>query len=67
MTRAMGAVAQPLLVDRIVYVTIAIVTVLIVYDGWQHLKMVDVIGVIVLLVHVGSNPGRHSQEGVALG
>jgi hypothetical protein len=34
----MGAVAQPILVDRLVYATITIVSILIVYDGRQHLK-----------------------------
>jgi hypothetical protein len=47
MTRVMGAVGQPILVDRIVYATITIMSVLIIYDGWQHLKVVDVIAVIV--------------------
>jgi hypothetical protein len=35
------------LVDRIVYATITIMTVLIIYDGWQNLKLIDVVGVIV--------------------
>jgi hypothetical protein len=43
----MGSVAHPILVDRIVYATITIMSVLIIYDGWQHLKSLDVIGVIV--------------------
>ena len=43
----MSSVTQPILVDRIVYATITIMSVLIIYDGWQHLRLVDVIGVIV--------------------
>ncbi len=46
-TRVMSSVTQPILVDRIVYATITIMSVLIIYDGWQHLRLVDVIGVIV--------------------
>jgi hypothetical protein len=46
-TRIMSSVTQPILVDRIVYATITIMSVLIIYDGWQHLRWVDVIGVIV--------------------
>src|ERR1700679_2483753 len=46
-TRVMGSVSQPILVDRIVYATITIMSVLIIYDGWQDLRWVDVIGVIV--------------------
>jgi hypothetical protein len=45
--RVMSSVTQPILVDRIVYATITIMSVLIIYDGWQHLRLVDVIGVIV--------------------
>jgi hypothetical protein len=43
----MRGVTQPILVDRIVYATITIMSVLIIYDGWQDLRLVDVIGVIV--------------------
>jgi hypothetical protein len=39
--------SRPILVDRIVYATITIMTVLIIYDGWQTLKWIDVVGVIV--------------------
>jgi hypothetical protein len=46
-TRVMSSVTQPILVDRIVYATITIMSVLIIYDGWQHLRLIDVIGVIV--------------------
>jgi hypothetical protein len=46
-TRIMSSVTQPILVDRIVYATITIVSVLIIYDGWQNLRLVDVIGVLV--------------------
>jgi hypothetical protein len=46
-TRVMSSVTQPILIDRIVYATITIVSVLIIYDGWQNLRLVDVIGVLV--------------------
>jgi hypothetical protein len=42
-----GAISRPILIDRIVYATITIMSVLIIYDGWQNLRLVDVIGVIV--------------------
>jgi hypothetical protein len=38
---------RPVLVDRIVYATITMMSVLIIYDGWQHLRLIDVVGVIV--------------------
>jgi hypothetical protein len=41
------SVARPRLVDRAVYATITIVCVLIIYDGWANLKVVDAIAVIV--------------------
>ena len=37
---------RPATVDRIVYTTITMMSVLIVYDGWQHLDVVDVVGVV---------------------
>jgi hypothetical protein len=43
----MSSVTQPILVDRIVYATITIMSVLIIYDGWLDLRLIDVIGVIV--------------------
>jgi hypothetical protein len=39
--------SQGVLVGRIVYGTITLMAVLIVYDGWQHLRFVDVAVVIV--------------------
>ena len=33
--------------DRLVYATITLMSVLIIYDGWQHLQLRDVVGVIV--------------------
>lgn len=39
--------SQPVLADRIIYGTITIMSVLIIYDGWQKLRLIDVIGVIV--------------------
>jgi hypothetical protein len=38
---------RPATVDRIVYTTITMMSVLIVYDGWHRLRIIDVIGVIV--------------------
>jgi hypothetical protein len=42
-----SAVSRPVLVDRVVYGTITIVCVLIIYDGWATLKLLDVIAIIV--------------------
>lgn len=38
---------RPAAVDRIVYTTITMMSVLIIYDGWEHLRLFDVLGVIV--------------------
>jgi hypothetical protein len=72
-TRATGTVTRPILVDRIVYATITIMSALIVYDGWQHLKLIDVIGVMVgpvvamFLAHVFSAaPAKQIEVGRAL-
>jgi hypothetical protein len=46
-TRVVGVISRPILIDRIVYATITIMSVLIIYDGWQNLRLVEVIGVIV--------------------
>jgi hypothetical protein len=57
-------------VDRIIYATITIMSTLIVYDGWQTLKLIDVAGVIVgpvlamFLVHVFSAAmAKHVEAG----
>jgi hypothetical protein len=42
-----GLSLRPVLVDRIIYATITVMSVLIIYDGWQDLKLIDVLGVIV--------------------
>ena len=39
--------ARPVDVDRVVYATITLMSVLIVYDGWQDLRFIGVVGVIV--------------------
>jgi hypothetical protein len=39
--------ARPQVLNRVVYATITVTSVLIVYDGWSNLKIVEVIGVIV--------------------
>ncbi len=46
-TRTLERLSRPLLVDRIVYATITMMSVLIIYDGWQSLRLIDVVGVIV--------------------
>lgn len=39
--------ARPVDVDRVVYATITLMSVLIVYDGWQNLRFLGVVAVIV--------------------
>ncbi len=46
-TRGLDRLVHPVLVDRIIYATITIMSVLIIYDGWQHLKLIDVAGAII--------------------
>jgi len=46
-TRALDRLSHPVTVDRIVYATITMMSVLIIYDGWQHLRLIDVVLVIV--------------------
>jgi hypothetical protein len=60
--------SQPGLVDRIIYATITMMSVLIIYDGWQKLRLIDVVGVIVgpvlamFLAHVFSGAmARHVE------
>jgi hypothetical protein len=43
----MSSLNRPILIDRVIYATITVMSVLIIYDGWQHLKLIDVLGVIV--------------------
>jgi hypothetical protein len=57
-------------VDRIIYATITMMSVLIIYDGWQTLKLIDVAGVIVgpvlamFLSHVFSGAmAKHIEAG----
>jgi hypothetical protein len=40
-------VPRPVYINRIVYATITLMSVLILYDGWRNLRLIDVIGVIV--------------------
>jgi hypothetical protein len=40
-------VPRAVYLDRIVYATITLMSVLIIYDGWQHLRLLGVVGVIV--------------------
>ena len=43
---ALESVTRPVLIDRVVYTTITLACVLIVYDGWASLRVVDVVWVI---------------------
>jgi hypothetical protein len=68
--RGLGRLHRPLLVDRIVYATITMMSVLIIYDGWQNLRLVDVFGVVfgpvlaMFLAHVFSAAvARHVEVG----
>ena len=45
--REVSRALQPVVIDRVVYGTITIMCVLIVYDGWSDLKLREVLGVIV--------------------
>jgi hypothetical protein len=45
--RGLRRLHRPVIVDRIVYATITMMSVLIIYDGWQNLRLIDVVGVIV--------------------
>jgi hypothetical protein len=47
MAPTLDKLSRPVTVDRIVYATITMMSVLIIYDGWQHLKLIDVVGIIV--------------------
>jgi hypothetical protein len=47
MARSLTGAARPVDVDRIVYATITLMSVLIVYDGWQQLRFVGVVGMII--------------------
>ena len=38
---------RPVDVDRLIYATITLMSVLIIYDGWEQLKFVQMVGVIV--------------------
>jgi hypothetical protein len=61
---------RPVIVDRIVYATITMMSVLIIYDGWDHLKLINVVGIIVgpvlamFMAHVFSAAiARHVEVG----
>jgi hypothetical protein len=45
--RDLVSTAQRVDVDRVVYATITLMSVLIIYDGWQQLRFIAVVGVIV--------------------
>jgi len=69
-SHALGGLNRPVVVDRIIYATITIMSVLIIYDGWQKLRLIDVAGVIVgpvvamFLAHIFSGAmAKHVEEG----
>jgi hypothetical protein len=45
--RGIGIVTRPILIDRVIYTTITLACVLIVYDGWAKLRLADVAWIIV--------------------
>ncbi len=47
MRRELVSTEHPLDVDRVIYATITLMSVLIIYDGWQRLEYLAVVGVIV--------------------
>jgi hypothetical protein len=70
MSQTLDSLNDRVLVDRIIYATITVMSVLIIYDGWQTLKLLDVVGVIVgpvlamFLVHVFSGAmAKHVEAG----
>jgi hypothetical protein len=72
-TRVPDELAHPALVDRIFYATITLMSVLFIYDGWQTLKLIDVVVVIVgpiiamFLAHVFSAAmAKHVEAGRVL-
>ena len=57
-------------VDRVIYTTITLLAVLIIYDGWEHLRFWDVVAVIVgpiLAIFLGHVFGATLGARVALG
>ena len=70
MSQTLDQLNHRVVVDRIVYATITMMSVLIIYDGWQTLKLIDVVGVIVgpvlamFLSHVFSGAmAKHVEAG----
>lgn len=47
MQRDLVSTPQPVDVDRVIYATITLMSVLIIYDGWQQLRFLTVVGAIV--------------------
>ena len=45
-TTGFGYGSRPRYLDRAIYTTITVMSVLIVYDGWQNLKLAAAVGVI---------------------
>jgi hypothetical protein len=70
MTQTLDSLNHRVFVDRIIYATITMMSVLIIYDGWRTLKLIDVVGVIVgpvrtmFLSHVFSGAvAKHVEAG----
>jgi hypothetical protein len=70
MTHTPDSLNHRVFVDRIIYATITMMSVLIIYDGWQTLKLIDVVGVIIgpvlamFIAHVFSGAmAKHIEAG----
>jgi hypothetical protein len=46
MTGAFGSAGRPGLIDRAVYGTIVVTSVLVIYDGWSNLRLSDAVAII---------------------
>ena len=45
--RVISAATRPVMIDRVVYTTITLMCVLIIYDGWSQLRLIDAVLIIV--------------------
>lgn len=60
---------RPQVINRAVYATITVTSVLIVYDGWSSLKLLDVVGVIagpilaMFIAHIWAEIHRQAPMG----
>jgi hypothetical protein len=70
MPKVMLVPQRPQVVGRVVYATITLTSVLIVYDGWSSLKLLDVVGVIlgpILAMFIAHVFAANLAEQAALG